>query len=102
HVLSLLQSNFRDRMDVGRLTTAAHMSVSAFHRAFKDMTGESPIQYLKKLRLNKAKDLMLQSNMKAGAAAYEVGYESASQFSREFKRYFGASPAEMIRAARAA
>lgn len=56
----------------------------------------------KKIRLTKARDLMVQENMKACIAADKVGYESASQFSREFKRYFGQSPAEMIRESRVA
>jgi AraC-like DNA-binding protein len=55
------------------------------------------MQYLKKVRLTKARDLMVQKNMKAYMAADHVGYESSSQFSHEFKRYFGQSPAEMTR-----
>ena len=73
------------------------MSASAFHRAFKEITSDSPMQYLKKVRLTKARDLMVQESMKAYIAADKVGYESSSQFSREFKRYFGQSPANMIR-----
>ena len=78
------------------------MSASAFHRAFKEITSESPMQYLKKVRLTRARDLMVNENMKAYLAADQVGYESTSQFSREFKRYFGQSPAEMMRELRAA
>jgi AraC-like DNA-binding protein len=73
------------------------MSTSAFHRAFKEVTADSPLQYLKKIRLSKARDFIVQQGMKAYVAADKVGYESASQFSREFKRYFGQSPAEMVR-----
>jgi len=73
------------------------MSVSAFHKAFKDITADSPLQYLKKIRLSRARDLIVQQGMKAYLAADEVGYESPSQFSREFKRYFGRSPAELMR-----
>ena len=73
------------------------MSVSAFHKAFKEITSDSPLQYLKKIRLSHAKDLIIQRKMKAYLAAGEVGYESPSQFSREFKRYFGQSPAEVTR-----
>ena len=75
----------------------AHLSVSAFHRAFKEITSDSPMQYLKKIRLTKARELMIQENLKAYIAADKVGYESSSQFSREFKRYFGQSPAEVMR-----
>jgi AraC-like DNA-binding protein len=73
------------------------MSVSAFHKAFKEITADSPLQYLKKIRLSRARDLIVQQNMKAYLAADAVGYESPSQFSREFKRHFGQNPAEVIR-----
>ena len=100
--LKVMQSDYAKKLDVDKLASAARMSASAFHRAFKEVTSDSPMQYLKKVRLNKAKDLMAQENMKAYIAADRVGYESSSQFSREFKRYFGQSPAEMIREMRAA
>jgi AraC-like DNA-binding protein len=102
HALKVMQSDYAAKLDVERLAGAARMSASAFHRAFKEITSESPMQYLKKLRLNKAKDFIVQENMKAYIAADKVGYESSSQFSREFKRYFGQSPAEMMRELRAA
>ncbi len=95
--LKAIQNNYAGKLDVEQLAAMAHLSVSAFHRAFKEITSDSPMQYLKKIRLSKAKDLMLQENMKAYIAADKVGYESSSQFSREFKRYFGQSPAEMMR-----
>jgi AraC-like DNA-binding protein len=69
---------------------------------FKEITSDSPMQYLKKVRLTKAKNLIVQENMKAYIAADKVGYESSSQFSREFKRYFGQSPAELVRELRVA
>ena len=99
-VLKYIQSDYAGKMDVEQLAGKARMSASAFHRAFKEVTSESPMQYLKKVRLNRARDLMVQENLKAYIAADQVGYESSSQFSREFKRYFGQSPAEMIRAMR--
>ena len=95
--LRLMQQKFSEKLDVDQLAQAANMSASTFHKAFKEVTTESPLQYLKKLRLNKARYLMLRENTKAYIAAFEVGYESPSQFSREFKRYFGQSPAEAIR-----
>ena len=67
------------------------------HRSFKEVTSESPVQYLKKVRLNKARNFIKNEHMKAYIAADKVGYESVSQFSREFKRYFGQSPTEMMR-----
>jgi AraC-like DNA-binding protein len=99
--LKTIQSNYAGKIDVEQLANTARMSASAFHRAFKEITSDSPMQYLKKIRLTKAKDLMVQENLKAYIAADKVGYESSSQFSREFKRYFGQSPAEIIRELRA-
>jgi len=96
-VLKVMQSEYAKKLDVEQLAYTAHLSVSAFHRAFKEITSDSPIQYLKKIRLSKAKDLMVQESLKAYLAADKVGYESSSQFSREFKRHFGQSPAEMMR-----
>ena len=100
--LNLIQKDYGTNLDVERLAEQAHMSTSAFHRAFKEVTSDSPLQYLKKIRLSKARDFMVQEGMKAYVAADMVGYESASQFSREFKRYFGQSPAEIIREVRTA
>jgi len=100
--LKIMQSSYSEKLDVDQLANSARMSVSAFHRAFKEITSDSPIQYLKKVRLTKAKDLMTHDNLKAYMAADKVGYESSSQFSREFKRYFGQSPAEMVRDLRTA
>jgi AraC-like DNA-binding protein len=70
------------------------MGVSSFHRAFKEVTGDSPVQYLKKIRLLKAKGLLVLEGRRVDEAAYEVGYASPSQFSREFKRYFQVPPSE--------
>jgi len=102
YALKVMQSDYAAKLDVEQLASTARMSASAFHRAFKEITSDSPMQYLKKLRLNKARDFMVQENMKAYIAADKVGYESSSQFSREFKRYYGQSPAEMMRELRAA
>jgi len=102
HALKVMQSDYAAKLDVEQLASTARMSASAFHRAFKEITSDSPMQYLKKFRLTKAKNLIVQENMKAYIAADKVGYESSSQFSREFKRYFGQSPAELMRELRAA
>lgn len=101
-VLEIMQIHYAEKLDVQHLADRVHMSSSAFHRAFKEVTSESPMQYLKKIRLTKARDLMVRESIKAYMAADRVGYESPSQFSREFKRYFGQSPAEMTRELRAA
>ena len=100
--LKLMQNDYAEKFDVERLASMARMSPSAFHRAFKEITSDSPMQYLKKVRLTKARDLIVQENIKAYIAADQVGYESPSQFSREYKRYFGQSPAEMMREQRVA
>lgn len=95
--LQLIQHNYAQHLDVEKLARQANMSSSAFHRAFKQVTDDSPLQYLKKIRLSKARDFIVQQGMKAYVAADQVGYESASQFSREFKRYFGHSPTQLMR-----
>ena len=100
--VKIMQTDYSEKLDVDQLANTARMSHSAFHRAFKEVTSDSPMQYLKKVRLTKAKNMIVQENMKAFIAADRVGYESTSQFSRDFKRYFGQSPAEMMRELRAA
>ena len=70
------------------------MSVSTFHHNFKAVTATSPLQYVKSIRLHRARLLMAHAGHSASTAAAAVGYESASQFGREFKRCFGASPGE--------
>jgi AraC-like DNA-binding protein len=95
--LHLIHRDCASKLDVDQLAGVAGMSASTFHRAFKEITSESPIQYLKKVRLNKARDLIEHERMKVYIAADKVGYESTSQFSRDFKRFFGVSPAEMMR-----
>ena len=97
--LRVIQNDYAESLDVEGLATEASRSISAFHRAFKEVTSESPLQYLKKIRLSKARDHIVQDGMKAYIAADKVGYESSSQFSREFKRHFGQSPAELMREA---
>lgn len=96
-VISLMEGSYSQKFDVHQLADSANMSVSAFHKAFKEITADSPLQYLKKIRLSRAKDLIIQERMKAYLAADKVGYDSPSQFSREFKRYFGQSPAEVLK-----
>ncbi|POP43570.1 AraC family transcriptional regulator [Superficieibacter electus] len=93
-VLKRIESHYTENLSVDQLAAEANMSVSAFHHNFKSVTSTSPLQYLKSYRLHKARMLMVHDGMKASAAAMRVGYESASQFSREFKRYFGLTPGE--------
>ena len=101
-VINVMQEEYAKKLDVNQLANAANMSVSAFHKAFKEVTSDSPLQFLKKIRLARARDLIVQQRMKAYLAADEVGYESPSQFSREFKRYYGQSPAQVMREIRTA
>jgi AraC-like DNA-binding protein len=92
--LRRIHSDFADKLDVETLAEEANMSISAFHHNFKVVTSIAPLQYIKSVRLHKARILMVQEDLNANVAASRVGYESASQFSREFKRLFGSSPAE--------
>ncbi|MGF1709658.1 AraC family transcriptional regulator [Vibrio kagoshimensis] len=90
--LSKVHEEYDQTITVQSLAEEANMSVSAFHNAFRNVTFESPLQYLKKVRLNKAKDLIQIEGMRISDAARRVGYSSPSQFSREFKRHFNATP----------
>jgi len=98
--LKSIHTDYGSKLDVKHLSGLAGMSVSTFYRAFKEITSESPVQYLKKIRLSKARDFIENDKMKVYIAADKVGYESVSQFSREFKRYFGQSPADLIKKTR--
>jgi AraC-like DNA-binding protein len=91
-----LRANFDQPIDVEELATLVNMSVSAFHRQFKSVTSMSPLQYQKALRLQEARRLMLTAMMDAGDASRRVGYLSASQFSREYGRFFGNAPTKDI------
>jgi transcriptional regulator GlxA family with amidase domain len=77
---------------VEQLAEDANMSVSSFHHHFKVIAGSSPLQYLKRLRLLKAQMLLNQGHINVTQIALEVGYKSIHQFSRDYKRYFGAPP----------
>lgn len=79
------------------LAASAYMSPSTFRQHFRTVTGFSPLQYQKKLRLQEARQQMLSRNLDANSAALVVGYESASQFSREYSREFGESPQHDIK-----
>jgi AraC-like DNA-binding protein len=94
--LQRIHGEYARDLSVEELADAAGMSPSAFHQNFKAVTSTSPLQYLKTVRLHKARMLMVYEGLRAGMAAERVGYESSSQFSREFKRLFGSSPIEEI------
>jgi len=96
-VLDHLHRNYAKPTDVESLARQAKMSSSTFYSKFKAVTAMSPLQYLKSVRLGKARLLMVQDGCTASAAAFAVGYESAPQFSREYKRLFGVSPGQDAR-----
>jgi AraC-like DNA-binding protein len=95
--LQRIHSSYDQPLTVARLAEEAGMSTPSFHSHFKTVTCTSPMQYLKSTRLHQARLLMVQEGMTAAAAAYAVGIESTSQFSREFKRLFGLTPAKEVR-----
>ena len=100
--LHRIHVDFHERLDIDTLAQEVHLSAAAFHAHFKTVTATSPIQYLKATRLHKARLLMIQDGVSASRASSRVGYESASQFSREFKRLFGRTPVEEQRLVHAA
>lgn len=87
-----LKEHYARPLRVDELAREVRMSASSFHHHFKAMTAMSPLQYQKQLRLAEARRLMLLERLDAATAAYRVGYESPSQFSREYSRHFGAPP----------
>ncbi|MEZ7195168.1 AraC family transcriptional regulator [Pseudodesulfovibrio karagichevae] len=92
-----LKENYAKQLKVEGLARETGMSVSTFHHHFRAMTAMSPLQFQKWLRLHEARRLMLSENRDATTAALQVGYESPSQFSREYKRQFGAPPLRDIK-----
>jgi AraC-like DNA-binding protein len=94
--VSWLKANFVQPLRVDQLAEMANMGTSTFHHHFRSMTALSPLQYQKQLRLQEARRLMLTEHMDAANAAFQVGYESPSQFSREYSRLYGAPPVRDI------
>lgn len=84
--------NYKKKYDVNSLARQANMSVSSFHSIFKEITGLPPIQYVKKIKLHKARELLTYNKTTVKSVAYDLGYESLSQFNREYKRMFGITP----------
>jgi AraC-like DNA-binding protein len=87
-----LNKNFNEQLRIEDLAREVNLSPSTLHHRFKAVTALSPLQYQKQLRLQEARRLMLNEGLEASAASYRVGYESPSQFSREYSRLFGAPP----------
>lgn len=95
--LQRIHASYAEALDVARLAAEVGMSAPSFHSHFKAVTCTSPMQYLKSTRLHQARLLMVQEGMTVMAASHAVGFESTSQFSREFKRLFGLTPAREVR-----
>jgi AraC-like DNA-binding protein len=91
--LRLIHAGYAQPLDVTQLAKEAGMSIPTFHSHFKAITQVSPMQYMKSTRLHQARLLMVREDLTADAASHAVGYSSPSQFSREFKRLFGLTPA---------
>lgn len=91
-----IHRSYSDKLDVEQLAQEAGMSAPSFYAHFKNVTATSPMQYLKSTRLHQARLLMARNGLTAATACLQVGYESASQFSREFKRLFGRSPVDEV------
>jgi AraC-like DNA-binding protein len=93
-----LRMNYAKPLRVEELASMARMGVSTLHHQFRSLTAMSPLQYQKQLRLHVARERMLHAGLDAASAAFEVGYESASQFNREYSRFFGQPPMRDIKA----
>jgi AraC-like DNA-binding protein len=93
-VLNKIHETYHHNHDIRSLAMEAGMGISSFHTSFKAVTDASPLQYIKSVRLHKARELMIQDGVNAYNAALRVGYESPSQFNREYKRFFGITPAK--------
>ena len=91
-VIDWLKANYAQPLRINEVAAHAQMSASSLHHYFRQLTAMSPLQYQKWLRLSEAKRLMLNEGLDAASAAFQVGYESPSQFSREYSRLFGAPP----------
>jgi len=94
--LLYIRNHLEERLDVPTIAREAGMSISSLHHSFKSVTTLTPIQYLKQMRLHRARQLMVEEGCLAAEAAFRVGYESPSQFSREFKRFFGQPPRQYV------
>jgi len=95
-----LRTNYAKPLRVEDLATMARMGVSTLHHQFRSLTAMSPLQYQKQLRLHVARERMLNGGIDAASAAFEVGYESASQFNREYSRFFGQPPMRDVKSRR--
>jgi AraC-like DNA-binding protein len=101
-VIAWLKTNYKKPLHMEELAGVARMGVSTLQHQFRALTAMSPLQYQKQLRLEAARQRMLIDGVDATTVAYEVGYASASQFSREYRRLFGQPPMRDVKASRQA
>lgn len=101
-VTEYIKNNYEKNMHIEELALIANMSSATLHRHFKDITAMSPLQYQKQIRLQEARRLLLSESFEAATVAYRVGYDSPSQFSREYLRMFGLPPISDIKQLRLA
>jgi AraC-like DNA-binding protein len=97
-VITWITANYAKPLRVEEMAELASMGISTLHHHFRMLTAMSPLQYQKQLRLQSARNLMLNQGLDAASAAFEVGYESATQFNREYSRFFGQPPMRDVRA----
>jgi AraC-like DNA-binding protein len=95
--VSFINKNIYEKLLIDDIAQLLNMSVSSFHKHFKKIIGISPLQYIKKLKLQEAKRLMILENMDIEGASFYVGYQSTSQFSREYTNYFGITPSKQVK-----
>ncbi|MFC5523825.1 AraC family transcriptional regulator [Polaromonas jejuensis] len=95
--INLLSQRFQEPLRVDDLANEVHMSVSSLHHHFKAVTAMSPLQFQKQLRLQEARRIMISEHVDAAAAGHRVGYESQSQFNREYSRFFGSPPVRDVK-----
>ena len=96
--IAWIAANYSKTLRVEELAKLSSMGVSTLHHHFRMLTAMSPLQYQKQIRLQSARSLMLNNGLDAASAAFEVGYESATQFNREYSRFFGQPPMRDVRA----
>lgn len=97
HAISLIKDKYSEKLNMDEIAQCVNMAPSSFYRNFKKVTSVSPLQYQKQLKLYEAQRLMLTGKYDAASACYEVGYESPTQFSREYKKMFGQPPKKDIK-----
>lgn len=94
NALKIIHDCYNQNHEIDNLARICDMSVSSFHTHFKNITSHTPLQYIKKIRLSKAKDLLVKNDLKVVDVADRLGYDNPAHFSRDFKNYFGYSPKE--------